>query len=69
VSIEMLGRVVERRLPATIVVGTDSVTVSGEFRLTHTDLGLTPFTAMGGLMAVGEEIDFTYRIHAVAGSP
>jgi hypothetical protein len=69
VSIEILGRVVERRLPARIVVGADSLTVSGEFRLTHTDLGMTPFTALGGLMSVGEDIDFSYRIHAVAGTP
>jgi hypothetical protein len=69
VSIELLGRVIERRLPAQIVVGADSLTVSGEFRLAHADLGLTPFTALGGLMSVGEEIDFTYRIHAVAGTP
>ncbi len=69
VSIEILGRVVERRLPAQIVVGADSLTVTGEFRLTHTDLGMQPFTALGGLMSVGEEIDFTFRIHAVAGAP
>ena len=68
-SIEILGRVVERRFPAQIVVGADSLTVTGEYRLTHTDLGMTPFTALGGLMSVGEEIDFTYRIHAVAGTP
>jgi hypothetical protein len=68
-AIEILGRVVERRFPASIVIGADSVTVTGEYRLTHTDLGMTPFTALGGLMAVGEEIDFTYRIHAVAGAP
>ena len=69
VSIEILGRVIERQFPAQIVVGADSLTVTGEYRLTHLDLGMTPFTALGGLMSVGEEIDFTYRIHAVAGSP
>ena len=69
VSIEILGRVVERRFPAQVAVGADSLTVTGEYRLTHTDLGLKPFTALGGMMSVGEEIDFTYRIHAVAGTP
>lgn len=69
VSIEILGRVVERRLPAQIVVDADSLTVTGEFRLTHTDLGMKPFTALGGLMSVGENIDFSFRIHAVAGTP
>lgn len=69
VTIEILGRVVERRFPGRISLSADGVTVSGEYRLTHADLGMTPFTALGGLMSVGEEIDFTYRIHAVAGDP
>jgi hypothetical protein len=67
VRIELLGRTIETTLPAAIEMQGDAITVSGEFRLTHTDLGMEPFTALGGAMAVGEEIDFTYRIHAVAG--
>ncbi|HUF72540.1 MAG TPA: hypothetical protein VMR74_06555 [Gammaproteobacteria bacterium] len=68
VAIEMLGRESEQSFPAVIVVEADSLTVTGEHRLTHEDLGLTPFTAFGGIiMAVGDEIDFTYRIHAIAG--
>jgi len=67
VTIEMLGRSVEQTFPASVVFGDDSVTVSGELRLTHADLGMEPFSIFGGLMAVGEDIDFTYRIHAVAG--
>jgi hypothetical protein len=69
VSIEILGRVVERSFPAQIAVSGNELTVTGEYRLTHADLGMSPFTALGGLMSVGEEIDFTYRIHAVAGAP
>jgi hypothetical protein len=65
-SIEMLGRTIEQTFPATIAITADTVTVSGEYRLTHADLGLTPFTALGGAMAVGENIDFSYRLHAVA---
>lgn len=67
VSIHMLGRTIDRSVPASIVIGADELTVSGEFRLTHEDLGLEPFTALGGMMAVGEDIDFTYRIRALAG--
>ena len=69
VSIAILGRVIERRFPARIVVDGDQLTVSGEYRLTHADLGMQPFTALGGLMSVGEDIDFSYRIHAVAEGP
>jgi YceI-like domain len=66
VSIEILGRTIEQSFPASISVDGDSLTVTGEYRLTHEDLGLEPFTALGGLMAVGENIDFTYRIRAIA---
>lgn len=66
VTIEMLGRSIAQSFPAQISIDADFVTVSGEYRLTHADLGLEPFTAFGGLMAVGDDIDFTYRIHAVA---
>lgn len=66
VSIEMLGRTIEASFPAVISIDTDALTVTGEYRLTHQDLGLEPFTALGGLMAVGEDIDFTYRIRALA---
>lgn len=68
VEIELLGRTIETTLPAAIELQGDTITVSGEFRLTHTDLGMEPFTALGGAMSVGEEMDFTYRIHAVAGN-
>jgi hypothetical protein len=67
VEIELLGRTIPMTLPAAIEIEGDAVTVSGEFRLTHTELGMMPFTALGGAMSVGEEIDFSYRIHAVAG--
>ncbi|HEY5665582.1 MAG TPA: YceI family protein [Gammaproteobacteria bacterium] len=66
-SIEILGRTIEQTFPASIEMGPDSLTVTGEFRLTHDDLGMEPFSAFGGIMAVGNDIDFTYRIHAVAG--
>jgi len=67
VSIRMLGRTVAAAFPAAITLEGDTLTVAGEYRLTHEDLGLSPFTALGGQMAVGDEIDFTYRIRAVAG--
>ncbi len=66
-TIEILGRTIEQSFPASIEIGADSLTVTGEYRLTHDDLGMEPFSVFGGMMAVGNEIDFTYRIHAVAG--
>jgi hypothetical protein len=67
VEIQMLGRTIEQVFPASITIGVDSLTVEGEYRLTHADLGMEPFSAFGGAVAVGDDIDFSYRIHAVAG--
>jgi len=69
VSIHMLGRTIEQTFPASISVTTDSVTVSGEHRLTHADLGLEPFSVLRGAMAVGEDIDISYSLRANAVSP
>jgi len=65
-TIEIVGQSVEQTFPAALAIDVGTVTVSGEYRLTHQDLGLTPFSLFGGTLAVGDAIDFTYRITAVA---
>ena len=67
VTIELLGRRIERRFPAMVRIDGDALIVTGEYRLTHDDFGMTPFSLLGGIISVGNEIDFSYRIHAVAG--
>jgi len=67
VSIQMLGLTIDQSFPAAITITADTLTVEGEYRLTHADLGMEPFSLFGGAIAVGENVDFTYRIHAVAG--
>ena len=66
VVVEMLGRSISLELPAQIVVDGDGLTASGEFSLSHADLGMKPFSVMMGALQVGEQLDFSYRIHAVA---
>ena len=66
VTISIVGQSIEQTFPASITITDDAVTVEGEYRLTHADLGLEPFSLMGGAMAVGDEIDFTYRLRADA---
>jgi polyisoprenoid-binding protein YceI len=66
-TIEIMGRTVEQSFPAVISVTADTLTVTGEYRLTHADLGMEPFSIFGGMMAVGDEFDFSYRISAIAG--
>ena len=69
VSISMLGRTIERTFAAAIVIADEVLTVTGEHSLTHTDLGLEPFSVFGGAMAVGEDIDITFRLHAERVTP
>lgn len=69
VTISLLGRTIERTFLASIEISDAVLTVNGEHRLTHTDLGLEPFSVFGGAMAVGEDIDITFRLHAEASTP
>ncbi len=65
VEIEIVGRTVSLELPGEVALGDGYVEASGEFSLEHADLGLTPFSALGGALQVGPTIEFSYRIRAV----
>ena len=64
VSIDMHGQVVELRVPAELEIDAERVRVSGEFRVSHADFGLVPFTAAGGLIRVADELDVRFRVVA-----
>ena len=64
-AIELLGRVVNVTVPVDVSATDAALDVKGEFRLTHEDLGMTPFSVMMGALQVGSDIDFTIAIHAV----
>jgi len=51
--------------PASIVLTDDSFAASGQLDLTHGELGLSPFTAMGGALSVGDVLIFKYEISGV----
>jgi len=63
-SIELLGSVVELQVPSTLRLDGDVLEVTGALRLSHSDLGMRPFTAMLGALRVADVIDFKYRIRA-----
>lgn len=65
VEIEIVGQTFDFDLPGEVVVGDGHVEASGDFALEHEDLGLTPFSALGGALQVGPTIEFSYRIRAV----
>ena len=63
-SIELLGGIVELQVPTTLRLDGDVLEATGTFRLSHSDLGMWPFTVMLGALRVAEEIDFKYRVRA-----
>ena len=38
----------------------------GSFRVRQSDFGITPFSAAGGAIQVGDELDLSFEIVAVA---
>ena len=66
ITIEMLGRSIEREVPGGITIDGDTLIAEGDFTLEHADLGMEPFSVMMGALQVGPTLDFHYRIHAVS---
>jgi len=64
VEIEIVGRTFTFDLPGSIAVDAQTIEAEGSFTLSHADLGLTPFTALGGAIAVADDIRFVYKIRA-----
>ena len=51
-------------VPVTYSMSNGELTASGELPLKQTDLGLTPFTAMLGALAVQDEMRVKFRFVA-----
>lgn len=64
-TVEVAGRETTVTAPVSVEFSDDgSLTAEGELELTHDELGLEPFSALGGALRVAQEIDFTYRLVA-----
>jgi len=64
VKVEMLGRVIDLKVPTTVTIDGDQLRAKGEFELNHADLGMQPFSALAGALQVGEKLSFTYDVTA-----
>lgn len=64
VKVEMLGRVIDLKVPTKVTIDGDRLRATGEFELNHADLGMQPFSVMAGALQVGEKLSFTYDIRA-----
>jgi hypothetical protein len=51
----------EFRVPVTLESG-DRPVLQGELSLTHADLGLTPFSVMGGMLSVRDDLLVRFRV-------
>jgi hypothetical protein len=69
ITVELLGRSVPLTVPTKVEMHGDELTASGEFEVTHTMLGMMPFTVALGALQVADNMKFVYKIHAVAAPP
>ena len=67
VAIEVKGQTHELRVPVHVEQRANELQATGEFTATHAQLGLTPFTVMGGLLSVRDDITLRFRIVARPG--
>lgn len=65
VSVTLHGATAEYLLPARISVVGDRLTADADAVIRHSDFGVTPFSAMGGLLRVADELEV--ELHIVAG--
>jgi len=68
VVITFKGRQIPLQLPANLSVDGNNLVVDSSFNLDHKDLGLRPFSAVGGALRVAETLGFELHIEADAGT-
>ncbi|HEX5419915.1 MAG TPA: YceI family protein [Gammaproteobacteria bacterium] len=63
-TIDIQGRPIALTVPTKVSFGDDTLKASGEFQLTHEQLGLKPFSIMFGALQVADEMHFSYDVTA-----
>jgi polyisoprenoid-binding protein YceI len=64
VRVTVRGQTRSLVVPLTYELANDELRVQGQVGLKQTDLGLTPFSALGGAMRVQDEIEVRFRLLA-----
>ena len=64
VAVEVKGQTHDLQVPVRVEQEAKELRASGAFTVTHKELGLTPFTVMGGLLSVRDEMKLRFRIVA-----
>ena len=68
VTVTVHGASFDYTMPADVDLGRDALRVSGSMTVQHSDFGLTPFSAAGGLLRVAEDIEIVFEIKARRGT-
>jgi hypothetical protein len=67
VTISLHGSSFNYSVPAELYIEPERLSVSGSMTMQHSDFGLTPFSAAGGLLRVSEDIEIVFEILAIRG--
>lgn len=65
VSVTVHGTTFDYRVPTTLETGPETLAVAGSMTVSHSDFGLSPFSAAGGLLRVAEDIEVVFDLVAV----
>jgi hypothetical protein len=68
VSVQLTGQQQLLQVPVSIErLDRDQLQLSGAMQLSQSSFGITPYSALGGLLQVRDELDVHYRLTAIAG--
>jgi polyisoprenoid-binding protein YceI len=64
VAITLHGHMRTQQVPAEIAADAESIVVSGRLAFNQTDFGITPYSLLGGAIAVKDGLELRFRIRA-----
>jgi polyisoprenoid-binding protein YceI len=64
ITVDLVGKSVDLTVPTEVTVDDNGVTAHGMFELTHSELGLQPFSVLLGAIQVADKMTFSYDIKA-----
>jgi polyisoprenoid-binding protein YceI len=64
VAITLHGTTFDYLVPVQLAIEPDKVTVGGSLKVQHSDFGLVPFSAAGGLLKVADEVAVDFELVA-----
>jgi hypothetical protein len=65
INLRLKEEQISLELPANYYIDNEKILVDASFKLSHRDLELIPYSVMGGMMKVAQEIDFNLHIEAI----